>query len=244
MENQVNSRRDFIKKGAIIGLGGIAATLIPSSIFGAIEGQTVLGDDKFTLPSLPYGYDALEPVIDKMTMEIHHSKHHAAYVEKLNKALEGKSHEDNIEKLCRNISKYDPAVRNNGGGHYNHSMFWKLMKPNGGGAPTGKVAEAINSGFGSFEDFKTKFNDTALKHFGSGWAWVVVNDKKLAIGSTPNQDNPLMDISDFKGTPILGLDVWEHAYYLKHQNKRVDYINDWWKVLNWDEVNRLFDSAK
>jgi superoxide dismutase, Fe-Mn family len=240
MEKQENSRRDFIKKSAIIGIGGIAASIIPSGILKAAENKFLLGDDKFTLPALPYAYDSLEPFIDKLTMEIHHLKHHGAYVEKLNKALEGKKHEDDIEKLCRNISKYDRAVRNNGGGHFNHSLFWKLMKPNGGGSPTGKIGDAINSSFGSFDAFKTKFNETAMKHFGSGWTWAVIKDKKLEIGSTPNQDNPLMEgICELKGKPVLGLDVWEHAYYLKHQNKRADYINDWWNVVNWDEVNKL-----
>jgi superoxide dismutase, Fe-Mn family len=240
MEKEENSRRDFLKKSAIIGFGSIAATIIPSQFINAAEKGSLLDDDKFSLPSLPYAYDALEPFIDKMTMEIHHSKHHGAYVDKLNKALEGKKHEDNIEKLCRNIGKYDMTVRNNAGGHYNHSLFWKLMKPNSGGAPTGKISEAINSSFGSFDAFKAKFNETAMKHFGSGWAWLVMKDHKLEIGSTPNQDNPLMeDICELKGKPVLALDVWEHAYYLKHQNKRVDYINDWWNVVNWDEVNKL-----
>lgn len=241
-----NSRRDFLKKTATLGLAGIAASIIPGNMLGATESSPLFDNNKkFTLPELPYKYDALEPNIDRLTMEVHHGKHHAAYVDKLNKALEGKNNEKGIEEICRKISKYDMAVRNNGGGHYNHSLFWKLMKPNGGGTPTGKVAEEINTTFGSFESFKTKFNETAGKHFGSGWAWLVMNQSgKLEIGATPNQDNPLMDISNFKGEPILALDVWEHAYYLKHQNKRADYINSWWNVVNWDEANRLLAECK
>ena len=203
--------------------------------------------EKFKLPELPYAYDALEPYIDKLTMEIHHDKHHAAYVTNLNKALEDveKVH-TTIEEILKYTNKcdYSLAVRNNAGGHYNHSMFWKLMKPNGGGQPTGKLLEAINNSFDTFGNFKNKFNEAATKHFGSGWVWLVVDNNKLKIGTTPNQDNPLMDVSEFKGTPILGLDVWEHAYYLKHQNKRPEYITDWWNVLNWDEVANNLKNAK
>ena len=199
----------------------------------------------FELPELPYPYDALEPHIDRMTMEIHHGKHHRGYVDNLNKALQDLENVPaSLEGILSKVSKYPVAVRNNAGGHYNHSMFWKLMKFNGGGEPQGKLAEAINDTFGSLDDFKTKFNEAALKHFGSGWAWLVVQNDRLDIGTTPNQDNPLMDLSEFKGTPILGIDVWEHAYYLKHQNKRVEYINDWWKVLNWKEVEKNYESAK
>jgi Fe-Mn family superoxide dismutase len=199
----------------------------------------------FTLPALPYDYKALEPNIDAMTMEIHHSKHHNAYVTNLNKALEGKPEESmSIEDICKNISKYPMAVRNNGGGHFNHSLFWTIMKPNGGGEPTGKLAEAINGAFGSFADFKTKFAEAGATRFGSGWAWLCSTGGKLAVCSTPNQDNPLMDISECKGTPILGMDVWEHAYYLKYQNRRPDYIAAFWNVVNWDEVAKRFDAAK
>jgi superoxide dismutase, Fe-Mn family len=197
----------------------------------------------FTLPQLPYAYNALEPHIDAMTMEIHHGKHHNAYVTNLNKALEGKP-EESIEDICKNISKYPMPVRNNGGGHFNHSLFWTIMKPNGGGEPTGKLADAINGSFGSFADFKTKFADAGATRFGSGWAWLCVTGDKLAVCSTPNQDNPLMDISECKGVPILGMDVWEHAYYLKYQNRRPDYIAAFWNVVNWDEVSKRLDAAK
>jgi len=199
---------------------------------------------KFELPQLPYSYDALEPYIDKMTMEIHHSKHHNAYVTNLNKAVDGTELEGkSLEEMFGTISKLPAAVRNNGGGHFNHSLFWQIMKKDGGGAPTGKLAEAVNSAFGSFEKFKELFSNAAATRFGSGWAWLVVADGKLVVSSTPNQDNPLMDVADVKGTPILALDVWEHAYYLKYQNKRPDYIQNWWNVINWDEVASRFDKA-
>jgi Fe-Mn family superoxide dismutase len=199
---------------------------------------------KFELPQLPYSYDALEPYIDKMTMEIHHTKHHNAYVTNLNKALEGTEHEGkSLEEMFSMMSKLSPAVRNNGGGHWNHSLFWALMKPNGGGNPTGKIADAINSTFGSFDELKNKFNTAATTRFGSGWAWLIVQDGKLVVSSTPNQDNPLMDVAEVKGTPILGLDVWEHAYYLKYQNRRPEYVENWWNVINWDKVNELFSKA-
>ncbi len=199
----------------------------------------------FELPKLPYEYDALEPYIDKMTMEIHHTKHHNAYVTNLNKAVEGTDMAGkSLEELMANISKYPMAVRNNGGGHWNHSMFWTIMKKGGGGEPTGALAEAIKSTFGSFADFKTQFNNAGATRFGSGWAWLVVSNGKLVVSSTPNQDNPLMDIAEVKGTPILGLDVWEHAYYLKYQNRRPEYMDNWWNVINWDKVSELFANAK
>ena len=199
----------------------------------------------FVLPALPYATNALEPNIDKMTMEIHHDKHHQAYVTNLNKALEGKPEANSlIEDIIKNISKFPPAVRNNGGGHYNHTMFWTLLSPNGGGEPSGDLAAAINSTFGSFADFKTKFAEAGATRFGSGWAWLSVTpDKKLQISSTPNQDSPLMDIAEVKGTPILGMDVWEHAYYLKYQNRRPDYIAAFWNVINWNQVNELYKKA-
>lgn len=200
----------------------------------------------FELPALPYATDALEPHIDKLTMEIHHGKHHQAYVTNLNKALEGKPEEANssIEDIIRNISKFPMAVRNNGGGHFNHSFFWTILSPNGGGEPTGELAAAINSTFGSFADFKTKFAEAGATRFGSGWAWLIVGtDKKLAITSTPNQDNTLMDINEVKGTPVLGIDVWEHAYYLKYQNRRPDYIAAFWNVINWNHVADLYKKA-
>jgi Fe-Mn family superoxide dismutase len=199
----------------------------------------------FTLPALPYATDALEPHIDKLTMEIHHGKHHQAYVTNLNKALEGKPEADSsIDDIIKNISKFPMAVRNNGGGHYNHSLFWTLLSPSGGGEPTGELATAINSTFGSFADFKTKVNEAGATRFGSGWAWLIVTpDKKLAVTSTPNQDNPLMDIAEVKGTPILGIDVWEHAYYLKYQNRRPDYLGAIWNVINWNHVSELYTKA-
>ena len=199
----------------------------------------------FTLPALPYATDALEPHIDKLTMEIHHGKHHQAYVTNLNKALEGKPEADSsIEDIITNISKFPPAVRNNGGGHYNHSLFWTLLSPNGGGEPTGALADAINSTFGSFDELKTKVSDAGATRFGSGWAWLIVTaDKKLAVTSTPNQDSPLMDIAEVKGTPILGIDVWEHAYYLKYQNLRPAYLTAIWNVINWAKVSELYAKA-
>jgi len=199
---------------------------------------------KFELPALPYGYDALEPYIDKMTMEIHHSKHHNGYVNNLNAAVDGTDLAGkSLDDLLKNISKHPVAVRNNGGGNYNHSLFWNIMKKGGGGKPEGDIAKAINDAFGSFDQFKEQFSKAAATRFGSGWAWLVVQNGKLAVGSTPNQDNPIMDISDFKGTPVLGIDVWEHAYYLKYQNKRPEYIENWWNVVNWEEVSRRFKQA-
>jgi Fe-Mn family superoxide dismutase len=199
----------------------------------------------FELPALSYATDALEPHIDKLTMEIHHGKHHQAYVTNLNKALEGKPEANGkIEDIIHNISKFPMAVRNNGGGHYNHTFFWSILTPNGGGEPTGELAAAIASTFGSFADFKTKFAEAGATRFGSGWAWLIVTaDKKLAVTSTPNQDNTLMDIAEVKGTPVLGLDVWEHAYYLHYQNRRPDYIGAFWNVVNWNHVADLYKKA-
>jgi Fe-Mn family superoxide dismutase len=200
----------------------------------------------FELAPLPYANNALEPFIDAMTMEIHHDRHHAAYVNNLNAAIkdtewDGKS----LLDILANISKASPAIRNNGGGHFNHDLFWSVMGPNKGGNPSGELADAIHAAFGSFDDFKTQFNQAGATRFGSGWAWLIVKaDKSLAICSTPNQDNPLMDIAEVKGTPILGCDVWEHAYYLKYQNKRPDYMANWWNVVNWDEVSKRFAAAK
>jgi Fe-Mn family superoxide dismutase len=199
---------------------------------------------KFELPALPYAKDALEPYIDEMTMEIHHGKHHGGYVSKLNAAVEGTEMEGkSLEELLMNISNYPTAVRNNGGGHYNHSLFWRVMGPNKGGEPKGELADAITSDFGSFEEFKSKFSNAAATRFGSGWAWLVVSNGKLVITSTPNQDNPLMDVSDVKGTPILGLDVWEHAYYLKYQNKRPDYIEAFYNVIDWEKVTENYKKS-
>ena len=199
----------------------------------------------FTLPELPYAFNALEPHVDARTMEIHHGKHHAAYVNNLNAALQGTEHEGkSLEDLLANISKLPVAVRNNGGGHWNHTMFWEIMSSSGGGEPTGDVASKITKNFGSFDEFKKQFAQAAATRFGSGWAWLCVDtDDNLFITSTPNQDNPLMDLADKKGQPILGLDVWEHAYYLHYQNRRPDYVAAWWTVVNWEEVNRRYRSA-
>ncbi len=198
----------------------------------------------FELPQLPYAFDALEPHFDTLTMQIHHGKHHNAYVTNLNAAVSGTENESkSLEELMANISKLPVAIRNNGGGHYNHSLFWTILSPNGGGEPTGKVGEAIIATFGSYEKFKEEFSKAAATRFGSGWAWLLVVDGKLVVSSTPNQDNPLMDVAEVKGTPILGLDVWEHAYYLHYQNRRPDYISAFYNLINWDEVNRRFTEA-
>lgn len=199
----------------------------------------------FTLPKLPYDYKALEPHIDAQTMEIHHTKHHQAYITNFNNAVAGKPEDSmSLEEIFKNVSKQPAAVRNNGGGIYNHNMFWEIMKPNGGGEPTGKLGDAIKSSFGSFAEFKTQFSNAGATRFGSGWAWLCVTGGKLAICSTPNQDNPLMDVSECKGIPILGMDVWEHAYYLKYQNRRPDYMAAFFNVINWDEVAKRLDNAK
>ena len=195
----------------------------------------------FELPKLTYAYNALEPHIDARTMEIHHTKHHAAYVNNLNAALTGTPSEgQTIEQIMANISKLSPAVRNNGGGHYNHSLFWQLMAPNAGGNPSGALADAITQTFGSLEKFKEDFAKAGATRFGSGWAWLVKHDGKLVVTSTPNQDNPIMDLAEVKGTPLLALDVWEHAYYLNYQNRRPDYITAFWNVINWDVVAERF----
>ncbi|MBS1619607.1 MAG: superoxide dismutase [Bacteroidetes bacterium] len=199
----------------------------------------------FTLDPLPYANNALEPHIDARTMEIHHDKHHAAYVNNLNAAVAGTENENkSLEELIANISKYPAAVRNNGGGHWNHTFFWQIMGPNGGGTPSGALAEAIDSQLGGFDKFKEDFAKAGATRFGSGWAWLSVGaDKKLVISSTPNQDNPLMDIAEVKGTPILGVDVWEHAYYLHYQNRRPDYLAAFFNVINWTEVSKRYEAA-
>lgn len=196
------------------------------------------------LPDLKYAFNALEPHIDATTMEIHHDRHHKAYVDNLNKAIEGTDAANlPLEELMANISKYPAAVRNNGGGHYNHSLFWEILGANGG-APSGELNDAINAAFGSLDGLKEKMNAAGTTRFGSGWAWLIVKDGKLEVTSTPNQDNPLMDVAEVKGTPILGIDVWEHAYYLKYQNKRPDYLGAIWNVINWEEVAKRFAAAK
>lgn len=198
----------------------------------------------FTLPALPYAHDALEPHIDAMTMQIHHGKHHQAYVDNLNKAIAGTPHESkSLEELIRNAGSISPAVRNNGGGHWNHTFFWESLSPKGGGKTSGGLSSVIDSTFGSFDAFKEKFNNAGMTRFGSGWAWLIIKDGKLEISSTPNQDNPLMDVAEVKGAPLLGVDVWEHAYYLKYQNRRADYLNAFWNVIDWNKVASRYDAV-
>jgi Fe-Mn family superoxide dismutase len=247
----MTERRDFLKKSALLSLGSLAANLVSAEKLQTIEalGNEELFAEDFTLAPLPYAYDALEPFIDKQTMELHHDKHHQAYVTNLNKALQTTKHPavSSLEDIFKNMTAFDTAIRNNGGGHYNHTLFWTLMKENKDAKPNnpdGKVADAIHASFGSLEEFKKQFSEAGVKRFGSGWAWLVVENKKLKIVSTPNQDNTLMSISEVKGAPILALDVWEHAYYLKYQNKRADYITAWWNVVNWTKVNELLTKAE
>ncbi len=197
----------------------------------------------FKLPDLSYDYNGLEPYIDARTMEIHHNKHHGGYTSKLNTAIEGSALADqSIEEILSGAGSHGAAVRNNGGGYYNHNLFWAVMSPNGEGRPEGEVLKAINEAFGSFDEFKSQFSNAAATRFGSGWAWLVKTDGGLVVTSSPNQDNPLMDVAEVKGLPILGLDVWEHAYYLKYQNRRPEYIEAFWNVINWSEVNNRFGS--
>jgi Fe-Mn family superoxide dismutase len=231
-------RRKFIKDVAKTGILVSAAGSVPFTSFAAHK-------TSFDQAPLPYGYAALEPMIDARTMEIHYTKHAAAYSANLKDAIKAEGvTATTLEPVLANISKYSAKMRNNGGGHFNHEMFWQCMKPNGGGSPTGKLAELITRDFGSFEAMKTQFTDAGKNRFGSGWAWLYAdNTKKLKIGSTPNQDNPLMDVSEIKGMPLLALDVWEHAYYLKYQNKRADYIENWWKLVNWDHVQQRLPSS-
>jgi Fe-Mn family superoxide dismutase len=230
-------RRSFLKNGLLtsVGLSMIGA----ETLAACSTTHKLAGLDDFTLPKLPYAYDALEPFIDKMTMEIHHSKHHQAYINNLNKALSGKEKSwSSLADICKNISTFNnDTIRNNAGGHFNHSFFWEIMQPAPVSKPDANTESAINAAFGSVEKLKEVFNDAAMKRFGSGWAWLVLDQGgKLQIGSTPNQDNPIMDLSTFKGKPILALDVWEHAYYLKYQNKRKDYVDAWWNLVNWNKV--------
>jgi superoxide dismutase, Fe-Mn family len=201
--------------------------------------------NKPVFKALPYAYDALEPFIDKLTVEIHYSKHHRTYYDNLINAITGTELESlNITDIFKNISNYPIAVRNNGGGYYNHLLYWENMKPNGGGAPTGKLSEAIDKTFGSFDEFKKSFSDAGKTRFGSGWAWLSLDDDgNLFVSSTPNQDNPIMDLSGKRGTPLLAMDVWEHAYYLKYQNKRADYVEAFWNVVNWEEVSKRYAAA-
>lgn len=240
-----NERRDFFKKGVLLGLAGLAGNLVGEEKLKALESLTGDGG-KYTLPKLPYAYNALEPFIDEQTMQLHHTKHHQAYVDKLNKALETYNGDTTFQGLFSQASKIDVALRNNGGGHYNHSLFWQLMKANPKGEenlPIGKLGDAIITEFNTYDIFKKEFSEKASKIFGSGWCWLIETGKgKLKIITTPNQDNPLMDCVTDKGKPILCLDVWEHAYYLKYQNKRADYINAWWNVVNWQQAENQFIS--
>lgn len=235
--NHSSSRRRFIQNTGKAGLAvGLSGTILPS----IVNATANTGNIEFTQQPLPYAFNALEPFIDSTTMDIHYNKHAAAYAKALSEACAAEkvnTGNTKIESLLRNISKYSAKMRNNAGGHYNHEMFWQTMKPGGSAAPSAQLASSIIQSFGSFESFKTQFADTAKSRFGSGWAWLIINsDNALAIVSTPNQDNTLMDISETWGKPLLGLDVWEHAYYLKYQNRRADYINAWWNVVNWDVV--------
>lgn len=199
----------------------------------------------FTLPALPYAYDALEPFIDTATMQFHYGKHHQTYLDNLNKAIAGTPHEGkSLEELVAAAGTISPAVRNNGGGHWNHSFFWEILAPKAGGTPTGDLTKAIDAAFGSFDAFKEKFANAGMTRFGSGWVWLIVKDGKLEISSTPNQDNPLMDVAEVKGQPILGVDVWEHAYYLKYQNRRAEYLSAFWNVVNWQKVAEHYAKAK
>ncbi|MDI9364569.1 MAG: superoxide dismutase [Flavobacterium sp.] len=244
MQNKHTSRRGFITNTVKAGAALVVANTILPSLASA---ATNFSPTPFTQQPLPYGYKDLELAIDATTMEIHYTKHAATYAKNLSDALVAEKVDVakvNLEGLMANISKYSPKMRNNGGGHYNHELFWQSMTSKSTMKPSGKLADAITKDFGSFEAFKTQFTDAGKNRFGSGWAWLVItNDKKLVVGSTPNQDNPLMDISDLKGTPLLGLDVWEHAYYLRYQNKRPDYINAWWNVVNWDIVTQRFQAV-
>ena len=243
----MSDRRAFFKKIGLIGLSGIATKLVSNEQLNALEilGNEGVKNTPFTLPALPYAYNALEPFIDEQTMTIHHTKHHQAYVDKLNKAVENMGGKFVLDEAFKTISKADVAIRNNGGGHYNHSLFWQLMKANPSSKenkPSGKLAESIIRDFKSFEDFKKEFSEKSTKIFGSGWCWLIEQEGKLKITTTPNQDNPLMDVATEKGKPVLALDIWEHAYYLKYQNKRVDYIANWWNIVNWEKVEELYNT--
>ncbi|MBL7697586.1 MAG: superoxide dismutase [Chitinophagaceae bacterium] len=246
MEGSNQSRRKFLGDTAKAGLAITSLSTLPGFVSANPPREIITPDfTGFTQEPLPYSYNSLEPVIDAQTMELHYSKHAAGYAKNIQEAAAAEKIDTSkpLEDVLKKVSSYSAKVRNNGGGHYNHELFWKSMKASGEGKPSGKLLSAIESAFGSFDGFKTKFSDAAKTRFGSGWAWLLVgSDKKLAVGSTPNQDNPLMDVSEVKGYPLLGLDVWEHAYYLKYQNKRPDYIEAWWKVVNWDFVQKRFES--
>ncbi len=243
-----NSRRSFIKTAAKAGLAtGFSAAALPSLANSwSIHSPAPMGEKiPYTQQQLPYAYNGLEPVIDAMTMEIHYSKHAAGYAKNLDEAIKAEGvnpASTSLEDVLANISRYSMKMRNNAGGHYNHELFWKSMGKPGAAQPGGTLLKAIEKDFNSLDAFKSQFADAGKNRFGSGWAWLVLTpDKKLVIGSTPNQDNPLMEISELKGSPLLGLDVWEHAYYLKYQNRRPDYINAWWSVVNWEAVQKRFE---
>ncbi len=232
------NRQDFFKT---IAGSALAVSALDSFASSAEAPASKVEVYPFKQKPLPYKFDALEPHIDKLTMEIHYGKHHTAYINNLNNALKGTENEKkSLSDLVLNAGKYSPAIRNNAGGHWNHTFFWDILAPGKGGTPKGKVADAINAQFGSFDKFKEEFAQAATGRFGSGWAWLVKVNGKLAIGSTPNQDNPLMNVSELKGSPLLALDVWEHAYYLKYQNKRADYIKAFWNLVNWDKVATFY----
>jgi superoxide dismutase, Fe-Mn family len=242
MKNTPQHRREFLKTAGKAGIAlGLANTVLPSI---AKDFDPPFFNIGFMQRPLPYEFGALEPNIDAMTMEIHYTKHAATYAKNLAEAAAAENVDTTkikLEDLLKNISKYSAKMRNNAGGHYNHEMFWEIMSPKADKQTSGKLNDAIVRDFGSVDAFKTKFNDAAKSRFGSGWAWLVLtNDKKLVVSSTPNQDNPLMDVAEVKGFPLLGLDVWEHAYYLKYQNRRPDYINAWWNVLDWDEIEKRY----
>ena len=251
MNNKPLSRRNFIQQSGKAGVAlSLSATIVPSLLGGNSASAApfnVIGATGYKQQPLPYDYKALEPIIDGQTMEIHYSKHAATYAKNLAEATVAEGVDTNktsLEELLSNISKYSAKMRNNAGGHYNHELFWKCMAPKNDAKPGASLQAAITRDFGSYEAFTTQFSDAGKNRFGSGWAWLVLDNNKLKIGSTPNQDNPLMTgISDLKGFPVLGLDVWEHAYYLKYQNKRPDYITNWWNVVNWKYISDRFDNA-
>lgn len=237
----INGRREFLKNAGKAGIAaGLSFTVLPS-IAGGFEPEFHIG---FLQKPLPYAYNALEPVIDAMTMEIHYTKHAAAYAKNLNEAAAAENVDTKkmtVEDVLKNITRYSMKMRNNAGGHYNHELFWELMSPKPEKKPDQKLGKAITSEFGSFEAFQKQFEDAAKNRFGSGWAWLVLTPgNKLVVSSTPNQDNPLMDVAEVKGQPILGLDVWEHAYYLKYQNRRPEYIANWWNIINWDFAEKRY----
>ncbi len=246
MNEELNSRREFIKTTGKAGIAaGLAATVLPS--LANVSPKEMEATAQFEQSPLPYSYSTLEPVIDAQTMELHYSKHAATYAKNLKEACAAEgvnTANTTLEQLLSNISKYTPKMRNNAGGHYNHELFWKTMQtPSSAAMPSGKLMDAINTNFTSFASFKNEFSEAAKNRFGSGWAWLVMTtDKKLVIGSTPNQDNPLMDVSPLKGMPVFGLDVWEHAYYLHYQNRRPEYISEWWKVVNWPFIQQRFEA--